>query len=315
MADADRRKGPSPHSPPSSPSLTVSDLGLLLMMQLLWGGSFIFTKLAMYEIPPILFVALRFFVVSMLLLPFLKWHPGQMRNVAAISFFTGAVHFGLMNLGLAMADDVAPVAIVIQLGAPFATLLSVIVLHERLGPWRIAALLVAFAGVMVVGFDPEVFQYGVALILVAGAAFMMAIGTIFMRQVRGVPVYDMQAWIAVLAWPPLIVTSLIFEGSPVAPLESAGWVGWGGLVFVVFGTSLSGHAAYYYIMQRHEVGLIAPFMLLAPILGAAGGAIFLGDVITWRMVVGGAMTLAGVLIITLREGRRRPATRLAETPL
>jgi len=298
----------------SAPHLSVTDLSLLMMMQLVWGGSFVFTKLAMYEIPPLLFISLRFLVVSAILLPFLKWHPGQMRYVAAISFFTGAVHFGLMNLGLAMADDVAPVAIVIQLGAPFATLLSVIVLHERLGPWRIAALVIAFAGVLVVGFDPAVFQYGVALILIAGAAFMMAVGTIFMRRVRGVPVYDMQAWIAILAWPPLLAASLIFEGSPVAPIENAGWAGWGGLAFVVFGTSLSGHAAYYYIMQRHEVGLIAPFMLLAPILGAAGGAIFLGDLITWRMVVGGAMTLVGVLIITLREGRRRaPPAKLADT--
>lgn len=293
-------------------SLALKDMSLLLLMQLIWGGGFLFSKMAMYEIPPLLFVAIRFFILSIVLLRFLRWHRGQMHYVAGISIFTGAVFFGLMNMGLSMADNVAPVAIVIQLGVPFATILSVVVLHERLGVWRIAALVIAFAGVAVVGFDPAVFQYGGALMLVGTGAFMMAIGTIFMRRVSGVPVYDMQAWIAILAWPPLIVASLVFEGSPVEPLMSAGWAGWGGVVFMVIGTSLIGHAAYYWIMQRNEVGLTAPFMLLAPILGAVGGVVFLGDTIGWRMVVGGAMTLVGVLVITLREGRKHPSRDLPE---
>lgn len=292
--------------------LGARDIMLLLLMQTIWGGSFVMTKVGMEDIPPILFVAVRFLIVSVVLLPFLRWHPGQMWNVAAISFFTGAVHFGLMNTGLAMADDVAPVAIVIQLGVPFSTLLSVIVLHERLGIWRISALVIAFAGVIVVGFDPAVFRYWDALLLVALGALMMAVGTIFMRRVRGVPVYDMQAWIAILAWPPLLFATLAFEGNPGPYLVEAGWRGWSGIAWVVIGTSLIGHAAYFWIMQRHEVGRTAPFMLLAPILGAAGGAVFLGDDITWRMVFGGAMTLAGVLVITLREGRGSRPPKISE---
>ncbi len=298
-----------------SSALSLTDIGVLLAMQFVWGGSFVISKVAVAELPPLLFMGLRFLIVSILLLPFLRWHKGQMGYVALISLFTGSLHFGLMITGLAMADDVAPVAIIIQLGVPFATLLSVVVLHERLGVWRITALVIAFAGVVVVGFDPAVFKYGFALVLVIAAAFMMAAGTIFMRQVRGIPVYPMQAWLALLAWPPLMIASYFLEGSPVVALSGFdfGWGAVAGLLWVVLGTSLIGHAAYYWIMQRHEVGLTAPFMLLAPILGAAGGAFFLGDVITWRMVVGGAMTLLGVLIITTREGRRRPPPDLVET--
>jgi O-acetylserine/cysteine efflux transporter len=304
-------------SAPPAAGLSLTDIGVLLAMQFMWGGSFVISKIAVDEMPPLMFVALRFVIVSALLIPFLRWHPGQMWNVAMISLFTGSLNFGLMITGLAMADDVAPVAIMIQLGVPFATLLSVIVLHERLGIWRISALAIAFSGVLVVGFDPEVFQYADALGLVITAALMMAVGTMFMRRVRGVPVYTMQGWLALMAWPPLIVASYFLEGSPVPVLMNIEY-DWGvivGLIWVVLGTSLIGHAAYYWIMQRHEVGLTAPFMLLAPILGAAGGAYFLGDVITWRMVVGGALTLVGVLIITTREGRRRPPPKLAEPTL
>jgi O-acetylserine/cysteine efflux transporter len=310
------RGGPSGTATAHS-GLGAIDIVVLLAMQLAWGGSFVISKVAVNEMPPLLFMGARFLIVSIVLLPFLRWHRGQMLNVALISLFTGSLNFGFMIMGLAMADDVAPVAIAVQLGVPFATLLSVVVLHERLGIWRITALAIAFAGVLVVGFDPTVFQYRGALLLVVFAAFMMAVGTIFMRRVRGVPVYCMQAWIAVFAWPPLMIASTFLEGSPIANIFDVefGWGAIAGLAWVIIGTSLIGHAAYYWIMQRHEVGLTAPFMLLAPILGAAGGAYFLGDVITWRMVVGGAMTLGGVLIITLREGRRRPQPELAESGL
>lgn len=293
--------------------LTLTDVGVLLTMQLVWGGSFVLSKIAVDDMPPLLFMGLRFLIVSVLLVPFLRWHPGQMTNIALISLFTGSLHFGLMITGLQMAAEVAPVAIVIQLGVPFATLLSVVVLHEQLGIWRISALAIAFSGVMVVGFDPAVFRYADALVLVVIAAFMMAVGTIFMRKVRGVPVYDMQAWLSLLAWPPLMFASFLLEGSPVGPVMNMSWGAAAGLAWVVIGTSLIGHAAYYWIMQRHEVGLSAPFMLLAPILGALGGAVFLGDVITWRMVIGGVMTLAGVLVITMRESGRRPPPEIAET--
>lgn len=300
-----------------APGLSMVDVLVLLAMQLAWGGSFVISKVAVTDFPPLLFMGLRFLIVSILLIRFLRWHKGQMLNVLLISLFTGSLNFGFMIQGLSMAADVAPVAIAVQLGVPFATLLSVLVLHERLGVWRIAALAISFAGVLVVGLDPAVFQYGDALMLVVFAAFMMAVGTIFMRRVRGVPVYSMQAWIALFAWPPLMAASFFLEGAPVGIIATIE-LSWGviaGLAWVVFGTSLIGHAAYYWIMQRHEVGLTAPFMLLAPILGAAGGAYFLGDVITWRMVVGGAMTLAGVLIITVREGRGRRAPELAERGL
>ena len=135
-----------------------------------------------------------------------------------------------------------------------------------------------------------------------------------MRKAGGVPVYDMQAWLSLLAWPPLLLASLIFEGSPAGPIVDISWPVAASLAWVVFGTSLIGHAAYYWIMQRHEVGLTAPFMLLAPILSAAGGVLFLGDMVTWHMAVGGALTLAGVLVITLREGRGRRRDELTKSP-
>ena len=52
---------------------------------------------------------------------------------------------------------------------------------------------------------------------------------------------------------------------------------------------------------------MAPFLPIAPLFASFLGVVWFGDEITWRIALGGAMTLAGVLIITIREGRRAQA--------
>ncbi len=295
-------------SPPVSlAAVPASHIALLVFFQVIWGGNFVVSKLALDEIPPLLFIALRFLAISLIVAPFIRWHPGQMRYVFAIAISGGAAHFGLMIQGLDMAGDIAPIAIAMQLGVPFVTLLSVLFLGERLGIWRSSALVVAFAGVMLMGFDPGVFNYLGALALTTGAAFMWALSAMFMRKVQGVPVYDMQGWIAITTWPVLLVWSLAWEPAPLDALSQAGWIGWGGLAYTVIGVSLIGHAALYWIVQRNEISSMAPLLLIAPVVGALGGVLILGDTLTWRMVAGGILTLAGVMIITWREGRLRRA--------
>jgi O-acetylserine/cysteine efflux transporter len=285
--------------------LGALDVAVLLMMQVVWGGGLIASKIGVDEMPPLLFSALRYMLVSALLFPLLGWHRGQMPAIALAALLTGTLNLALTNSGLWLAQDVAPAAIAIQLAVPFATLLSVIFLRERLGVWRIGALIVSFSGVLVVGLDPAVAGDRTALLLVVAGALSMASGVIFMRRIHGVPVYQMQAWLALFSWPPLLCASLLIDGSPVEPVLGMSSKAIASVAWMVLLAGLVGQAAHFWAVQRHEISLMAPFMLLSPVLGAAGGALLLGDVITWRLVLGGCLTLGGVLIITLRENRDR----------
>lgn len=290
---------------PADAGFPIAHLLVIAGVQVVWGCNFVVSKLALAEMPPLIFIALRFAAIAFLLLPFMRWHRGQMRFVMAIGLSGGAAHFGMMILSLHWAEDVAPVAIAIQLGVPFATLLSVMFLGERLGIWRVSALVISFTGILVMSFDPSVLNYLAALVMATGAALMWALSAMFMRKVHGIAVYDMQGWIAWSTWPALLAGSLIAEPDAAARLAEAGLAGWGGLAYTIFAVSLLGHAGLYWTVQRHEITSFAPVLLLAPIIGALGGVLVLGDDLTWRMVAGGAMTLAGVLVITIREARRQ----------
>ncbi|RJF94436.1 DMT family transporter [Oleomonas cavernae] len=278
------------------------DIALVLLVNLAWGFNFVAAKVAVNELPPMLLTGLRFCLLGLMLAPLIPRVPrDQIKAVLLVTVFAGILHFGLLFIGLGLVDDVSSAAVAIQLNIPFVTILSVVILKETIRWRRILGIVLAFAGVFVIGFDPRVFSYVDGLLLCVSAAFAMAIAMIIMRRMKGVGVFTLQAWMGLVTGPAMILISLLFETGQVTAIEHATWIGWGGLAFTIFGSSLIGHAGNFRLLQRYPVTLTAPMMLLAPVLGIFFGVTMLGDAFTTRMIIGSAMTLAGVGIIMLRE--------------
>ena len=278
----------------------------LLLICVIWGFTFVAGKAALEHMPPLLFTGLRYILLALILAPFLKLHKGQGRNILIVALTMGSLHFAIFYGGLALSDNVSVTALAVQMGAPFATFLSVFFLGERLGAYRILGLAAAILGVFIMGFDPIIFNNLSSLGLVLLAAFIGAIGSIIMRQMRGVSTFQLQAWIAMLSWPLLFFLSALIDTDHISIIENAGWEAWGGVLYTALGASLIGHAGMFYLLQRYEVSLIMPLTLLAPIFGVVFGVLVWGDVLTLRIVLGGAVTLFGVLLIALRESAKWP---------
>ncbi len=276
-------------------------IALILIITLIWGFNFVAGKAGVDEMPPILFTGLRFLLLFVVLSPFLRIHRGQMWPIFVISMTMGGVHFALFYGGLAAADDVSTVAIAVQLGVPFSTIMSILFLNEKVYWRRWSGIALSFLGVMVIGFDPRVFTYIDGLMLVVAAAFVGSIAMIFMRQLKDVPVFQLQAWIALLSWPLLFLFSAIMEQDQLEAIRSASWLGWSGVLYTAIGASLIGHAGMYYLLQRYEVTQTAPLTLLAPIWGVIFSVLLLGDTLTERILIGGIMTLVGVGIVSMRQ--------------
>ena len=281
--------------------MTAPHLALILIVTLIWGFNYVAGKAGVNEMPPILFTGLRFFLLSMILLPFLKLHTGKMRSIVIISLTMGGVHFALFYMGLAAAQDVSTVAIASQLGVPFVTIMSILFLDEEVHWKRWTGIGVSFLGVMIIGFDPTVLLYLNGLVLVILAAFVGAIAMIYMRRLNGVGIFELQAWIALLSWPVLIPLTLLMEQGQAEAMSNASWAAWGGVLYTALGASLVGHAGMYYLLQRYQVTQTAPLTLMSPVWGVFFGITILGDTLTPRIIIGGAMTLIGVAIVSSRQ--------------
>jgi O-acetylserine/cysteine efflux transporter len=57
------------------------------------------------------------------------------------------------------------------------------------------------------------------------------------------------------------------------------------------------------MMRRFSLNQVMPFTLLVPIFGVLSGVLFLGDHLTRLMLLGAALTIAGIGIIVLRRPR------------
>lgn len=276
------------------------DLLLALLANAAWSVNFLAGKAGVEHFPPLLFSALRFTVLLLLLLPWLRWQPGKMRQVLQISGVLGVLHFSLIFIGLDASGDIASVAIAAQLYVPFSALLAVVWLGERLDRRRVAGITAAFAGVLVIGLDPTVFAHLDALAWIVGAALAMAVATILMRRLSGVGVFALQAWIGAVATPSLLLMSLLLEQGQVEALHTAGWFDFALPVYSAIGASLVGHGIVYHLLSRYPVSLITPLLLLAPVLAVLLGVLFWGDQPTWKLLLGGLMTLIGVAIVTTK---------------
>lgn len=300
-----------------SRDLRGRDFVLLMLVCITWACNFLTSAIALREVPPILFTALRFALLLLALLPLMRWPPpGQWPRLVASSLLIGVLHFSLNFISLKLAGQLTSPAILMQSYVPMATLLAWWLLGERFG-WRTGlAITVSFAGVLVLGFDPEVLSHPGATIAMLAAALMLAIATIVMKGLSGISLWSQQGWMAAVSLAPLLALSAIFEPGAFAQLPHASWKAWFGAAFAAYVASLVGHGLYYRLVQRHPVAQLMPWLLLVPVFAMALGIAFWGDRPGPRVWIGGALVLGGVLGIAVRQlqrGRQSSALTSSET--
>lgn len=279
------------------------DLVLLLGITLVWGFNVIVSKVGVTEIPPLLFTVLRFTIVALALAPFLRIHRGQMGSLVVAAVLTGALHFGLSFVGLKWAENVSSVAIAGQLGVPFTTLLSIALLGEIVRWRRWLGITLSFVGVFVMSFDPQVTTRWGSLALVVASAFCSSLGVIAIKKLHGFRAVELQAWLALISLPLLLVTSLQVEQPDFAALADVSLLGWGAVLYTAIVSSIGAHTGYFYLIQRYPLTSVAPLTTLSPIFAILFSVGLLGDHLSSRIIIGGLLTLIGVFIITKRERR------------
>lgn len=286
--------------------MRLPHLMLALLINASWGFNFVAVKWAVADFPPIFANSLRFGVVLVLLIYFLRPVAGQMRRVLSLAILMGVMHFGFVFTAMANATDLAPIALVAQTSVPMSTALAILFLGERIGWRRTMGLALSFGGVLVIGFDPAVFHQPLAVLLTLAAAFIYGISAVMMRRIRGVGAMTIQAWIALAAVPGSLLVSLVFEVGQLAALQNASVLAWGAVFYTAIGASIIGHGGMYFLFQRYEVSTVSPYMLTTPLFAVTFSMIIFGETLSWHELLGGLIVMSGVTIITLRNRRRQP---------
>jgi O-acetylserine/cysteine efflux transporter len=287
----------------SSPGQKIApgDLAALLAIAVIWGVTPLAAKVAVDHLPPLLTAGLRMLLVVIVLAPWLRLPHAGWGVLALVAVLTGPLHFGVQFAGLALAHDLSPMVIVMQLWIPASVGFAALLLGERVDPWRVVGILTAFAGVGAMAFDPVVFAQIDAVILVATAATFYSAGAVLVRRAPSLHPLTFQAWIAVVSAAMLLGGSAVLERGQAAAMASAGWQVWAALVFAALASSVIANALMFRLVQRYEVSRTTPYLFLSPVIGIALGGLVLGDKLTSEILIGGALTLAGVALVAMAE--------------
>ncbi len=274
--------------------MTVPHLSLLILVNLVWGSLLVIATIGLNQFPPLLFTALRFGLLAVALIPFLRIVPGQMKRISAISVVMGIAMYVTLYLALAWTDSTAAIAIAGQIEVPIAVLLGIMLLGEKANALRMLGTAIAFAGIMVIGFDPAMLDNLPALGMITVSAGFYAIAMILVRGLNAVNPFTLNAWMGMISAIPLLVLSYVFERDQWQASFNADLWGWSTLFYSAFVGSMIGHGGLYYLLRFYPVGTIAPYTLLTPMFAVFGSVVFLGNELTVVLTIGGVMILAGV---------------------
>lgn len=298
--------------------MTSRDRLLGLTVVVLWGLNFLAIRAGLDHFPPFFFAALRFFVIAIPVILFvprpqvpLKWllMYGLGFGVCQFAFLFWAMHVG-MPTGLA--------SLVLQSSAPFTVVLGAVLLRERLRPTQVCGLLVAMAGMTLIGWDraQHAALLPVALTLLAGLSW--ALGNIGSRKAASDQPMRLMLWMCVIPPLPMLALSIGVEGpsagwnSLTSSLEGNGPLALAGLAYIVILGTVAGSGLWTALLSRYPAGTVAPFSLLVPIVGIGASWLVLHEEPSVLSLIGGAVVIAGAAA-TQVSGKVRPST-LSHSP-
>jgi drug/metabolite transporter (DMT)-like permease len=188
-------------------------------------------------------------------------------------------------------------AVAINFSAPlFATLISIVLLKEKVGLARWTALLVGFVGVLIVA-NPG------AGALQVGALFALANAVLYgsvTAAVRGMTATESAATLTLYQL--LLITGFFALVAPFGFIMPT-WNHWG---LIVFNGVANAVGQYWWTKSLHlgPASAIAPFFYLSLVWAAVVGYLVWGDVPTIGLLIGSAIVVASGLFLLWREARR-----------
>lgn len=281
------------------------DLALIALVVLAWGSNFTAMKLALEEVPPFLMVGLRFAIlvplIAVLRRPALPWG-----KILAVGALINMGQFAFLFAALREDASAGLASLLIQVQAPLTIALSFLVFEERIRSMQAIGLALALVGlgVFAVTSGGNVTALGLALILLA--ALSWASGNLVLKRVGRVDTLALFIWASLVPPLPMLALSVMVEGpAPFATIAAMSAQGWLAVIYVAVASTVLGYSIWGALLARHPAALVTPFALLIPVVGMAIAAPVLGERLTPRDIVGGAIILLGLALSQFGARRGR----------
>lgn len=290
--------------------MSKRDIGIGLIVVVLWGLNFIAIRLGLGNMPPLLLAAMRFVVVCFPALFFLPKPPIPWRWLIALGLTLNVGQFAFLFMGMKLGMPAGLASLIHQSQAFFTLLIAVAAIGERWHWNNVAGLITAACGMAVIASQQGGSMTAIGFWLTLTGAASWGAGNVIMRRAtQGVPPYSMLAlvvWAGVVAILPLALLSLLIEGFPAwqEAWHSITWVTGASLIYLAYFATITGYGLWGKLLSRYPAGMVSPFALLVPVVGMSSAALLLGEAFSMHQMIGALLLMAG-LVINVFGGRWR----------
>lgn len=279
---------------------------IAVMIAALWGVNFVIIDVGLGSLPPLLFACLRFAAAAFPAVLLVRRPAIPWRWIVLIGLPLGVGQFGLLFTGMHLGMPAGLSSLVLQAQALFTAVFAAFMLRERPRRTQVAGIVVAFAGITVIGLSLGQGSPLFAFVLCVAAAAMWGLANIGMRRAQPPDAFAFMVWVSVVPPLPLLALSMILEG-PRADLHAVAHISLGGLgalFYIAYVSTLVGFGAWGWLLRRYDAGQVAMYSLLVPPFGMSSAALFLGERITLTDVLAAVLIVGGVGLGSIR--RRTP---------
>lgn len=278
--------------------MNLRDSLLAALVASLWGFNFVVIDWGMTDVPPLLFVALRFVAVVLPAVLLVPRPDAPWRTIAAVGAFMSLGQFGFLYVAMAAGMPPGLAALVLQAQVVFTILLAAVVLREPPTLPQALGVGLGVLGLVVVGLGRGGHVPLLALVLCLLGALSWGIGNVVSRSSGVTGGLSLTVWSALVVPVPLFVMSLLLDGpgEVYAALAGFSWQAAVSTLYTAGLASLVGYGIFNGLLSRWPSSAVVPWVLLAPVVAMASAWWLLDQRPNAAESAGGVLLLIGVLI-------------------
>ncbi len=298
-----------PTSPPHGGSTwSVAAIVLLATLTVTWGLNWPMMKLAVQEVPPWTFRALCVTVGGGALLALTRLTGGAVMVPASrlpplmlVALFN-ITTWHLLSAYALLYTGGGRAAIIGYTMPIWASVLSVLVLHERVGARQVLALALGMAGlVLLLGQDlGRVGASPLGALLMLGAALGWATGTVLIKRFswEGMPIMALSGWQLLIGGVPIVIGWWLWE--PVPDLAALSLPAAIGLAYAVLVAMIFCQTTYFKIVTLVPANVAAMAVMGVPVVGVLSSAWILGEPVGPTEIAALILVIGGLAVLIRR---------------
>jgi len=298
-------------------------LALYVVCCVLWGSTWLVIKLGLEDLPPFLFGGVRMTIASAALAPLVFRHglPRMGRTIWLWIASVGFLQLGLSYAGVFAAERFISSGLTATLFCSYPiwtiALAHLMLPGERAGLIHAGSALLGILGIVVleapligpVRLGPQI---AAGMLLPLGSSICSAVGSVLLKRHLGRVPLTVNLWAQTLIGAGVLWLLHLALGQG----EAARWTprAIGALLYLAIPGTVITFLALFWLIPRMPMALIGAIPLIDTLIALALGAAILGEPIGWRLLVGGALVLAGAALASRIRAEPEALPGLVQPP-